>query len=181
VEDTLVADLRAQGKHVATYLTKALHSMLPVTKLVAEGEVQPFHENLQDIPSHPFSHRQSFVPVSESRVFTRADAGKEFGLPPAEEVVPHPDLIELHKEKSLGLDLNERVDRQRERDRRAAAQREERERKEAAKQRDRGTLVEKGRWTWRLKEATTGAVGFRYGVPHEDRKKGQVKIPTKVL
>jgi hypothetical protein len=155
--------------------------MLPVTNLVARGEIQPFHENLQDIPSHPFSHRQAFVPVSESRVYTRADAGAEFGLPPAEEVVPHPDLIMLHKEKSSGLGLNERIDRQRERDRRAASQREERERKEAAKQRDKGSLIEKGRWAWKLKEATTGAVGFRYGVPHQDRKKGQIKIPTKVL
>ena len=42
------------------------------------------------------------------------------------------------------------------------------------------TVVERGRWRWRVTEAETGKVGFRYGVPHEDRKKGQVKIPTRV-
>jgi hypothetical protein len=43
------------------------------------------------------------------------------------------------------------------------------------------TVVVKGRWKWVLKGATTGRVGFRYGIPHQDRKKRQVKIPTRVI
>jgi len=155
--------------------------MLPVTQLSPKGLTQAFHEGLQDMQSHPLSHRQTFVPVSESRTFTRADAGNEFGLPPTEESVPHPDLIILQREKSAGLDNTARVDMQRERDRQAMVRREEKERKEKERKEKNEMVVEKGRWAWRLTKATTGRVGFRYGVPHQDRKKGQVKIPTRVL
>lgn len=41
-------------------------------------------------------------------------------------------------------------------------------------------VVEQGRWRWKLKEVKAGQVGFRYGFPHPDRKKGHVKIPTRV-
>jgi len=155
--------------------------MLPVTHLSPKGLAQTFHEGLQDMQSHPFSHRQAFIPISESRKFTRTDAGKEFGLPPTEESVPHPDLILLQREKFAGLDNTARVDKQRERNRQAMVRREEKERKEKERKERREMVVEKGRWAWRLTLATTGHVGFRYGVPHQDRKKGQVKIPTRVL
>ena len=154
--------------------------MLPVTQLSTRGQPQSFHEGLQEMVSHPFSHRQAFVPVSESRHFTRADAGKEFGLPPTEEAVPHPDLVLLERERSSGLKIQELVAQQVERDRITNARREAEEIKQRAIKRRSGTIVESGRWAWRLKKATTGEVGFRYGVPHEDRKKGQVKIPTRV-
>jgi hypothetical protein len=93
-----------QGKHLTTYLTKASHSMLPVTPLVKPDtrQFQPFHENTQGMPSHPFSHKQAFIPVSESREYTRSDAGEEFGLPPTEEAVPHPESI-LTQKRRLGL------------------------------------------------------------------------------
>lgn len=163
---------------MATFLTKALHGMLPVTQLAPPQTQQSFHEGLQDMPSHPFSRRQAFVPVPESRAFTRADAGREFGLPPTEQAVPHPDLVKLQRERVDGLTGDERVAVQLQRDA-AAAQLAERDRQRTEK-RNQATVVEHGRWAWRLKPATTGSVGFRYGVPHQDRKKGQIKIPTHV-
>ncbi|KAI5793211.1 eukaryotic mitochondrial regulator protein-domain-containing protein [Geopyxis carbonaria] len=167
-------------KPLATYLTKALHTMIPTTPLAPSQQPQTFHESIMDIPSHPFSHRQTFLPASESREFTRADAGKEFGLPPAEEAVPHPDLLVLQRERELGLDREERVQRQKERERREAGREADEARKKREALKKMGEIVEVGRWQWRLQEAQTGRVGFRYGVPHEDRKKGQVKIPRRV-
>lgn len=55
-----------------------------------------------------------------------------------------------------------------------------REEARSARRREREVVLESGRWRWKIQEAETGKVGYRYGVPHEDRKKGQVKIPTKV-
>jgi hypothetical protein len=171
-----------QGKPVATYLTKALHTMLKVTPLAdkqSKQSRQEFHEGLQDMVSHPFSHRQTFIPVSESRTFTRADAGHEFGLPPTEEAVPHPDLVKIAKERALGLDDSVRLQLQIARDNAAAKElKKEEERKK--KLNTPAKVVERGRFAWRLQKAETGKVGFRYGVPHMDRKKGQVKIPTSV-
>lgn len=164
---------------MATFLTKALHGMLPVTHLASAHTQQSFHEGLQDMPSHPFSRRQIFVPVPESRAFTRADAGQEFGLPPTEQAVPHPDLVTLQRERLEGLTSDERIAAQQQRDA-AAARHVERDRRRAEKRSEAVAVVEHGRWAWRLKPATTGEVGFRYGVPHQDRKKGQIKIPTHV-
>lgn len=154
--------------------------MLPVTQLAPPGVFQAVHDNIQELQSHPLSHRQIFLPVSEGRVFSRVDAGKEFGLPPTEEAVSHPDLVKLSRELKEGLDQTERVARQRERDRLEQAQRAEEALKAAEKAANSGIVIEQGRYAWRLTDAKTGIVGHRYGVPHEDRKKGQVKIPTRV-
>ena len=48
------------------------------------------------------------------------------------------------------------------------------------KQNEEEMVLDSGRWRWKFRNAETGKVGFRYGLPHEDRKKGQVKIPTRV-
>lgn len=54
------------------------------------------------------------------------------------------------------------------------------------------TRVKMGRWDFRVRDVQTtrlgtgldgrgtGSPGARYGVPSEDRKRGHVKIPTKV-
>ena len=52
------------------------------------------------------------------------------------------------------------------------------------------TRCESGRWQFRFREMNAddagrdgrqrGAVGRRYGLPLPDRKKGQIKIPTRV-
>ncbi|KAI5840281.1 eukaryotic mitochondrial regulator protein-domain-containing protein [Morchella snyderi] len=171
-----------EGKHISSYLTKALEQMLPITHFVPADQGQrQIHENIQELFSHPFAGRQAFVPTSESREFTRVDAGKEFGLPPADEAVPHPELIITKRERNENLSLDELERRQAERDRLAQTQQEEKEARAAEKLKNAGTFVEQGRWKWNLKEARAGSVGFRYGFPHPDRKKGHVKIPTHVI
>lgn len=79
----------------------------------------------------------------------------------------------------MGLEIDERVDLQKERERVHQEEAEEEKKRKAARERP-SKVIEQGRFAWRLKDATTGKVGFRYGVPHQDRKKGQVKIPTHV-
>ena len=47
-------------------------------------------------------------------------------------------------------------------------------------------VPEKGRWEFRFRDVKVedgrgrGGVGARYGIPAQDRKRGQVKIPTRV-
>lgn len=78
----------------------------------------------------------------------------------------------------------------RERDAAAAEERGEKERREREK-RERTQVVVKGRrWDFKFEDVSAekvgkdgrskGAVGLRYGFPLEDRKRGQVKIPTSV-
>lgn len=139
------------------------------------------HESIQDLPVHPFATAQTFVPTSESHPFNRADAAAEFGLPVTDQAVPHPALIQLAADQNAGLSHRELVARQVERDRLEAEQKEERERKKKEAKEKEGTVVEKGRYQWRLMEAETGKVGIRYGVPHQDRKRGQHKVPKRVI
>ncbi|KAF8457536.1 eukaryotic mitochondrial regulator protein-domain-containing protein [Terfezia claveryi] len=166
-----------EGKPIKPFLTKTIHGMLPITPLT--GSISNPHEPINDLPAHPLTHTQHFVPVSESRAFTRADAGAEFGLSPADEMIPHPELITEERERGQFTPD----------DRRQRAQVKEWQENEAKrlgdekrrqKQKDEEMVLDSGRWRWKIQNAETGKVGFRYGLPHEDRKKGQVKIPTRV-
>ena len=73
--------------------------MVPLTNL-APGVV---HKSISELPVSPLTHPQHFVPVSESRAFTRADAGAEFGLPATDMMIPHPELIKEEREKCKGF------------------------------------------------------------------------------
>ncbi|KAG0638207.1 eukaryotic mitochondrial regulator protein-domain-containing protein [Tuber brumale] len=180
----------ARGGKLSTFLTKALDQMLPVTdapNLIdgrsgsgsGGGGGGVAFENVQELPIHSLAGRQAFVQTSESREFTRADAGKEFGLPAADVMVPHPDLVTLAKERFEDVPLLKRTARQEERDRLNKSRREaEKERSDEKKRKKK--VLEVGRWKWCLTEAETGKVGFRYGFPLPDRKKGHVKIPTHI-
>ncbi|ETI23465.1 hypothetical protein G647_05267 [Cladophialophora carrionii CBS 160.54] len=116
-------------------------------------------------------------------------------LKPADSRIPHPHLIAFEKDKlDRSLTPLERRARHRER-----LQRDE-EKRQALKARQRGedeakkTRVDLGRWQLVVTEVQStrqgvgidgrgsgkGAVGQRYGVPSQERKKGRVKIPTKV-
>lgn len=78
----------------------------------------------------------------------------------------------------------------RERDAEQARQREERERRRREREERENVVVEGRRWDFRFQDVSAEAVGkdgrgrkaigIRYGMPLEDRKKGMVKIPTKV-
>lgn len=168
--------------------------MLPQTPFKPDGPGQQIfqHESINDLPVHPSTRQQLFYPVSESRQFTREDAAKAFNeqLLPADKRIPHPELIALERDNQAGIERNERHRRQQERDEeeRLAKEKAEAAKKayEAATQR----IVETRRWEFKFQDISAEkvgkngrsreGVGARYGMPHEDRKRGMVKIPTSV-
>jgi hypothetical protein len=116
-------------------------------------------------------------------------------LKPADSRIPHPHLIAFEKDKSdRQLTPLERRARHRDRlvedeKRRVAAKARQSAEEEAKK-----TRIDVGRWQLVVTEVESTrqgvgldgrgsgkhAIGQRYGVPSQDRKKGHVKIPTKV-
>lgn len=57
--------------------------MLPTTPLAKQGQRQPHHEHINELPVHRLTEPQIFYPVSESRQFNRVDAGRVFSAAPA--------------------------------------------------------------------------------------------------
>lgn len=152
--------------------------MVPLTSL-APGVV-PSHEAINELPVNPITHPQHFVPVSESRAFTRADAGAEFGIPAADKMIPHPELITEEREKMQGVLAEERRQWAIARESKEIEEKRAVDEEKRRKRKEKEVVFERGRWRWRIQLAETGKVGYRYGIPHEDRKRGQVKIPTRV-
>jgi hypothetical protein len=173
---------------------EAVLAMLPQTPYTPndpKNSIHP-HESVNDLPVHPRTRQQLFYPTSESRQFTREDAAKAFhqDLLPADKRIPHPELITLEKEHLAGIPREERFANQQARDiaaKQAAAEAAERKRKWE----ERTLRVVPGRrWDFKFQDISaekTGkngrsrsAVGIRYGMPHDDRQAGRVKIPTSV-
>jgi hypothetical protein len=154
------------------------------------SRAQP-HESINDLPVHVVTMQQIFHPTSESREFTRADAARVFDekLLPADQRVPHPELAELERDRLAGMPYDERVAR-------AAKRNEEAEQKKnAAEQRRKEweersvKVVSNSRWDFKFRDISVddagvdgrgyNGTGWRYGAPHMDRRKGEVKIPTR--
>ena len=164
--------------------------MLPQTPY-KPGSPLP-HESINDLPVHAYTKRQIFVPTSESRAFTREDAAKTFHptLLPADKRIPHPELIQLAKWEAEGHDRATRVRLRREADAQAAHEREEKDRKQREYEERTQVVVKGRRWDFKFEDVSAEkvgkdgrgrhAVGLRYGFPLEDRKRGQIKIPTSV-
>lgn len=164
-------------------------SMVPLTHINRDGKTT--HESINDLPIHVATGQQIFHPTSESRHFTREDAAKIFdeNLLPADKRIPHPELIEMHKDFNAGLSREERIARQ---DARNAAEDRERQRiaERKAKEEAKIMKVNTPRWEFRIKDINVDDIGkdgrgaqgtgWRYGRPLMDRKRGQVKIPTSV-
>jgi len=180
----------AEGKSLAKPYNKAVLSMLPKTPF-SSGRITP-HETINDLPVHPHTRTQLFVPTSESRHFTRVDAAKAFSptLLPADDRIPHPELIVIEKEILAGVDRNERLKRQTERDRKAQAEKEAAEERQKRWREEKLRVVQGRRWDFKFEDISaekTGpdgrgrdAVGIRYASPYTDRNKGEVKIPKSV-
>ncbi|MCJ1396462.1 hypothetical protein MMC18_009352 [Xylographa bjoerkii] len=179
-----------KGTPLAAPYARAILAMLPQTAFSSSTTPIP-HESINDLPVHRDTLRQVFHPVSESRHFTRVDAGKVFHhtLLPADERIPHPELVELAKANADGVNRQERIIRARERMRIEDAEREEKERSRMEREERETTRVMGARWEFRFRDVDVeGAgreergrgIGARYGVPHQDRKRGQIKIPTRV-
>lgn len=71
-----------QGKPLALPYARAVHEMVPTTPLSDDPIQQRRHESINDLPVHRLTDPQIFYPVSESRRFTRVDAGRVFSGAP---------------------------------------------------------------------------------------------------
>lgn len=169
--------------------------MLPQTPYHAGLPPYP-HEPINDLPVHRATLPQIFYPVAESRHFTRVDAGKVFArdLLPAEARIPHPELVQFEQLKLAGLSTSERVEVMKEKMRVEETAKAKRKavwmEREAKALKTVVPLNGKGRAEFRFRDISVESVGkdgrgregvgARYGMPHEDRKRGIIKIPTKV-
>lgn len=229
---------RSQGKPLALPYARAIQEMVPTTRYSSDPRDQRPHESINDLPVHRLTDPQIFYPVSESRQFTRVDAGRVFSgaprlpnstveeiandpstaiskatqkphliervgkgdqetqvLQPADARIPHPYLV-AHERDSINKPNERNENIKRFASRLQEEERIEAERKQATEQRrenrTRKVNPEDSRFEFRFTDVvvskeTTGAdgrghkaPGRRYGVPSYERKKGQVKIPTRV-
>lgn len=170
--------------------------MLPQTPFFENVPITP-HESINDLPVHRATIRQLFHPVSESRHFNRVDAGRVFqrDLLPAEERIPHPELVKLQQlQKTQRMHPHESAAKLREmvKDKESAALAKRRawlvqEEKLVRKVVPEGSA---GRAEFRFRDIKVESVGkdgraregvgARYGFPHEDRKRDIIKIPRSV-
>ncbi|KAL8687978.1 MAG: hypothetical protein Q9218_005995 [Villophora microphyllina] len=182
-----------EGKPLATPYARAVNAMLPRTAYDSNPKaVPPHHEPINDLPVHSATIRQLFHPVPESMHFNRESAAKAFdrNLLPADKRIPHPELIELARLTSENRGRSDIPNaRRQELEKEEAAilnmKREQNARHEAATKK-----VDTSRWQFRFENIKVesvgkdgrgrGGVGARYGIPPQDRKKGQIKIPTRV-
>ncbi|RDL41571.1 uncharacterized protein BP5553_01550 [Venustampulla echinocandica] len=176
------------GKPLAKKYSHAVMSMLPQTPY-DPGNVE--HESINDLPVHASTGQQIFHPTSESRQFTRADAAKVFNerLLPADDRIPHPELVLQHRDLLEGLTDAEREEKARAREE-ATEWKRKREADIKAKKEAAVKKVDTGRWEFRFTDVNVddagkdgrgpNGVGWRYGAPHYDRARGQVKIPQSV-
>ncbi|KAK3646239.1 hypothetical protein LTR56_008590 [Elasticomyces elasticus] len=190
---TIEKQWEAEGKPLAKPYSTAILAMLPTTpfKPDTNKSITP-HEPINDLPVHPHTRQQIFYPASESRQFTREDAAKVFSskLLPADKRIPLPMLVDLEKWKLEGLDRQQRTERQVAKDTEAREEAEEQARKRAEWEKRTQRVVKGRRWDFKFQDISVDkvgkdgrgneAVGYRYGMPHVDRKRGVVKIPTSV-
>jgi hypothetical protein len=169
-------------------MNEAVMNMLPQTQYNPNIRNKP-HESINDLPVISHTTNQQFWITSESRQFTREDAGKAFfdGLLPADKRIPHPEMVDKMR-LEMGHGKWSRFKATQEKIGTNSAS-------ESGSQ-----ITEKlpldfvkihggGKWDLRVEsvnvergrtERSRMGVGHRYGMPHEDRKRGQVKIPTSV-
>lgn len=107
--------------------------------------------------------------------------------------MPHPELVRLELLKREGVRRKDAEATVWEKERIKDEQREAKRKEVAAEEEKRITKVvprEGGKWEFRFKDISVQdvgkdgrsrkGVGFRYGLPAQDRKRGQIKIPTRV-
>ena len=168
--------------------------MLPVTAFHTMKRIP--HESINDLPVHAATLPQIFHPVSESRAFTRKDAGNVFDIQllPADDRIPHPELIEDFRDSVQSTITRPALEARRQ-ERMKEELRSRAEMQEKQRRREEGVVKKvvpkESRWEWRFRDISVArvgekgralkGVGARYGVPPQDRKRGQVKIPTKIV
>ncbi|POS87240.1 hypothetical protein EPUL_001455 [Erysiphe pulchra] len=168
-------------------------SDIDLKRNIIENRRRAPHESINDLPVLKVTGSQLWLPVSESRRFTRTDAARAFdeNLQPADKRVPHPELTQIHKEYLTGKNLNERTILQ---ENRAELERQKmthRRVKEAQRENSIKKVTNKRGVVFRFQEINVNAIGkdgrgtkgigYRYGVPSMDRSKGNIKIPQHAL
>lgn len=164
--------------------------MLPKAHL-RQGE--PPFEPINDIHVHSYTMQQLFLPTPESRKFTREDAARAFGdhiLPP-DAKMRIPELVDMERKVLEGKATPRKAYAEFVKE---AAQSEQAlaESLQARRQAEeaRRIRVDSGRFEFRFEKINAEdvgksgrsrkGVGWRYGVPFMDRRRGEVKIPTSV-
>ncbi|KAK7515402.1 eukaryotic mitochondrial regulator protein-domain-containing protein [Phyllosticta citriasiana] len=179
------------GKFLAKPYSRAVLEMLPKTDLARELREQQPHESTADLPVHAATKTQIFWPAPESSHFTRADAARIFDkqLLPADERIPMPEQIDAARDRLAGLSAREQAERHAAR---LKAILDAREKEKAIELRKQQSIkrVSGRRFDFRFQDVSVDAagtdgksadgVGWRYGMPHEDRKRGQYKLPKRV-
>ncbi|KDN70062.1 hypothetical protein CSUB01_10634 [Colletotrichum sublineola] len=182
-----------QRKPLARPYARAVLRMLPQTHLNKDRpDLQTPHEPINEIHVHKLTMQQLFVPVSESRQFDREDAAKAFHrkMLSVDKRSPHKELISMKKADAAGGSRADSTKEFREVTRAEEDRLVERERRRLEKAEEMTQRVDTGRFEFRFKEMNVESagkdgrsrrgVGWRYGVPFYDRRKGEVKIPTSV-
>jgi hypothetical protein len=181
----------------------AVMRMLPKTSYRPGERIVP-HEPINDIPVHAFTNRQLFVPTSESRDFTRRDAARAFSgkLLPADARSAHEQLINLERKLANHEAAPGETAEEAKQSRKVAydefleqtQRQEERQAEKLQRARDRlaarTQTFQTSRFEFRIRTYNSElvgrngknpkALGTRYGAPHEDRKRGALKIPKSV-
>ncbi|KAK3898233.1 eukaryotic mitochondrial regulator protein-domain-containing protein [Staphylotrichum tortipilum] len=175
-----------EGKPLAYAYARSMGHLVPQHNVRAESKFEP----INDLHVHSHTMQQLFVPTSESRHFTRADAARAFGehiLPP-EARMRIPELVDMERKIAQGVPPPvagaEFIAAARESEQEIAARNFERARSKEA----RTVRVQTDRFEFRFekidseavgpKGRSRTAVGWRYGVPLMDRRRAEVKIPT---
>ncbi|KAJ2897901.1 ribosomal s35 mitochondrial [Zalerion maritima] len=178
------------GRELAKPYAYAVYAMLP--KSYIENAKEP-HENINDVHAHRYTMQQLFLPVAESKRFTREDAARAFhrNLLPADKRLPIPELVQYEKDRLGGKGLADSMGRLLKDT--TAMEQNMAERIKAREERDaaRVTKVESGRFQFRFQNFEVEDVGrdgrgkkgtgWRYGVPLYDRQRGHTReVPEKV-
>ncbi|KAG5984679.1 hypothetical protein E4U55_003760 [Claviceps digitariae] len=180
-----------EGKRLAIPYAKAVMNMLPKTSY-REGQNNEPHEPVNEIHVHKLTLQQLFVPVSESRQFTREDAAKAFHdkMLSADVRSPQRQLIKMERDILKGMSREESREKFIARVQKEEEKVAENLAAERAKEEQMTKRVKTDRYEFRFKEIVVDDVGrdgrsrkgtgWRYGAPFDDRKRGVVKIPTSV-
>jgi hypothetical protein len=176
---------------LAKHYSRAVLEMVP-THSYPEDKPRQALEPINEIHVHGYTMQQLFVPTSESRHFTREDAAKAFHhtmLSP-DKRVPHRELVEMERRVKDGMKEKESWDQFKKEAKMSEHERDSRVLAMAEKDKMDTTTVTTDRFEFRIKSMSAddvgkdgrsrAGVGWRYGIPFEDRKKNQVKIPTKI-
>lgn len=164
--------------------------MLKTHKIHPDSQNQPL-EDINEVHIHPRTMQQIFWPATESQRFTREHAARVFkGVLPLDQRVQIPELIQLEKDIKSGIAPYEAAQKFKSTVRQSETETAEKARAAALAAEKAVKRVRTERFDLRFQDFDAaqvgkdgrlrGAIGARYGVPHYDRAKGQVKIPTSV-